>query len=125
MIENCRALLVIAQELLESGRVERNELKYRSAVNRAYYSVFLLAREKTKLEIEVHDVHSKVFREMSHRLIRIGKQSTVMRIKELREYRQQADYSFPTTLLECEDWRKCAENAVIQAGFALNHLERL
>ena len=125
MIENCRTLLAIAQELLESGMTGRNELKFRSAVNRAYYSIFLLAREKTSLENEVHDVHSKVFREISYRLIRIGKQSTVMRVKELREYRQQADYSFPATIPECEDWKKCAENAVIQAGYALNHLERL
>ncbi len=125
MIANSRALLAIAQELLTSGIIEQNELKYRSAVSRAYYSVFLLAREKTRLENEVHDVHAKVFQSIRISLLRAGKFITFDKMNELKEHRKQADYTFPATNANCMDWEKCATNAVIQAGYALNHLERL
>ncbi len=125
MIEIARAMLKIAEELVESGRIEKSELKYRAAVNRAYYCVFLFARAKTGLENEIHDVHGSVLSRLYPRFARVRKTETFNSISKLRKYREQADYAFPTSEPECQDWEKCATNAVIQAGFALNHLERL
>ena len=125
MLPTCQAMLKLAIELLISGSSENNEFKFRAAVNRAYYSVFLLGRMKTGLENETKGVHGKVLNGLYPSLRNARRLTTYAKIEDLRSYREQADYVFPSLHPACLDWKNCAEIAVIQAEFALEHLEKL
>ena len=91
------ALLAIATQLATEGLAEKNELKIRSAVSRAYYAVFLLARQKMRVTTAV-DVHAEVGRRVTFRSKLVGDS-----LYQLKEYRQSADYSFPPKV-EHQDW---------------------
>ena len=125
MFEISKELFAIAKHLHESGCNEGSELKFRSAINRAYYSVFLLAREKTGLKNVQHDVHNQVLSAIYEKLRRTGDFSLHSQIKNLRSHRSEADYNFPSNSNDCADWKNCAENDVIKAGFALKRLNAL
>lgn len=79
---------------LECGRVGRDlaaqppadEARYRSAIGRLYYSLFLTARDNLRVEVQ-QDVHSEVIRQLRQQDRRRGDQ-----LKELRRIRTAADY---------------------------------
>ena len=125
MFETSKEILEIAKHLHESGCTDGSELKFRSAINRAYYSVFLLARQKTRLENEQHDVHNQVLSAVYEKLKRTGDFSLHSLIKKLKSHRSEADYNFPSNSSDCANWKNCSENDIIQAGFALKRLSAL
>ena len=83
----------------ETPSVEIDEYKLRSAVSRAYYSVFLLARHKTRIN-QPDNAHSVVIGAVTRRSKNLGDA-----LRELKEYRQSADYDFPPKD-EHKDWEK-------------------
>lgn len=93
------ALLAIATQLAAEGLAEQNDHKLRSAISRAYYSVFLLARQKMRVTTVV-DVHAEVGRRVTFKSKLVGAS-----LYELKEYRQSADYSFPPKE-EHQDWNQ-------------------
>ena len=90
---------ILAVDLADAGIAEGNDLKIRSAVSRAYYSVFLLAQQKMRVNTSV-DVHAEVIRSVKRNSFLIAQS-----LYELKEYRQSADYHFPPDE-EYKDWHK-------------------
>ncbi len=97
--DDAQALFQIAQELAAQADSANDVMKWRSAVNRAYYAVFLLAREKTRVTPE-NDVHAEVVRRVRRQYGDLISRD-LFRLKELR---RAADYEFPPPE-ELSDWR--------------------
>lgn len=103
------AMFKLAAELAASGKAEGSEIKLRSAVSRAYYAVFLLARQKTRVT-DVEKVHATV-------LYQVSRQKGVIladRLRELKIYRESADYGFPPQE-DHRDWNRNWEEVNIKA----------
>ena len=111
---DAEAIFQLAQELAALAGEAGDEIKLRSAVSRAYYAVFLLAREKTKVTGE-HDVHAEVIR-------RVSRQYSLMTgdtLRKLRTRRNAADYEFPPSA-ELRDWKENWKFAESKARFLLD-----
>ena len=97
---DAEAIFQLAQELAASASESGDEIKLRSAVSRAYYAVFLLAREKTKVTSST-DVHAEVVR-------RVNRQYSTMTgdtLHKMKTRRNAADYEFPPSE-EFRDWKE-------------------
>ncbi len=110
---DAEAIFQLAQELAALAAESGDETKLRSAVSRAYYAVFLLAREKTGVTTE-HDVHAEVQRRVNRRYgIAIGEY-----LFQMRKRRIAADYEFPPQQ-ELRDWKTNWEVANRRGQFLL------
>jgi len=69
-----------------AGQQPPEEGRFRTAVGRAYYSLFLIARENLRIRVR-EDVHSAVIRSLRAQNRRLGDQ-----LDQLRHYRVVADY---------------------------------
>lgn len=77
--------IVTLAYMLGSGT---DEASYRSAVSRAYYGVFLIAREHLRVRAKRgENIHGKVVQELRMRDNTIGNQ-----LDKMRKLRNQADY---------------------------------
>jgi len=86
---NWKAFIDFAKELMDAT----DEARLRSAISRAYYGVFCIARNKKRLkEYKKKDVHSKVIESYKSSQDKdekfIGKT-----LDELRRHRNDADYN--------------------------------
>ena len=111
------AIFKLATELAASGIAEGSEIKLRSAVSRAYYAVFLLAQQKTRVT-DVEKVHAAV-------IYQVSRQKGIMlsdRLRELKTYRESADYGFPPQK-EHRDWNKNWEEVNLKAQSLLNRFK--
>lgn len=87
--------LVVAQELARDGA---DEAKLRTAVGRAYYAMFLIAREKLGVTTTVQ-VHREVIRVLTRRRKTLGD-----RFFDLFNLRQLADYELLPAHPRDQDW---------------------
>ena len=110
---DAEAIFQLAQELAALAGEIGDEIKLRSAVSRAYYAVFLLAREKTKVTSE-HDVHAEVQR----RVNRLYGNSIGEYLFQMRRRRNAADYEFPPPP-ELSDWKANWEYAERRGRFLM------
>ncbi len=76
------------------------EVRLRSAVNRAYYGLFLLARDKAHL-IGAEMVHGRTIAAVK---ARPGYWATGVLLDELRHLRVEADYALTASDPEYADW---------------------
>lgn len=92
------AFLELAQELaVQDGE----EVKLRTAVSRAYYSLFLIARQKT--DVQARDkVHTRVVSAIKQRK---GYRATGEQLDALRRLRTVADYELLPSDVRNRDWR--------------------
>lgn len=77
-------VLALAQHLM----TRRDEASHRGAVSRAYYGVFLLARELAGIRIKRAAVH----RLTQEHYRRIGEEEIAEKLEVLRDVRNAADY---------------------------------
>lgn len=89
-------LLELAKELSQSSE----ESKLRTAVGRAYYAIFLIARERMRLTSEER-IHATVSHEISLRAGRMVKE----RYDDMKELHRVADYELRPIDPEYRDWR--------------------
>lgn len=111
--------LDLADELAAEDSQENppGEIKLRTAVGRAYYGVFLVAREITGV-IEQNGVHSAVVHHIRRRYgFLVGE--NLSRLKDLRE---MADYEFPVTNQNFSDWGRNWSTAKMRAEQILEKL---
>ena len=111
---DAEALFNLAQEIAAMTHIDE-EIRLRSAINRAYYAAFLLAREKTRILTDV-DVHAEVIRRTYRRNEVAGK-----RLRLLREHRVNADYEFPAPEAFA-DWQKNWKFVMIKTRVLLDQL---
>ena len=104
--EDAEAMYDMALEFAEQAEQDGSELKYRAAINRVYYGVFLFGREQTRTTTDV-DVHAEVIR----RTRRMRGEIVSQELSDLRTLRQLADYDFSATSAELEVWRTRWEEA--------------
>jgi uncharacterized protein (UPF0332 family) len=100
------AIFQLAKELSDLAGEEGNEIKLRSAVSRAYYAVFLLARDKMKVTTET-EVHTEVIRQVRRQKGQLIGDALYL----LKELRRTADYDFPVRNEDHKDWQKNWETA--------------
>src|SRR5579863_7841486 len=113
-----RPLLNLAEELAQMAAADANEIKLRAAVGRAYYAVFLAAREKFGVTA-TKDVHAEVGRAVGRSLGRIASDK-LFAFKSLRE---AADYQFPPQDPAHSDWTKNWADAKLMADHLLERFE--
>ena len=89
-------LLTLARELAAGG----TETHLRSAVNRAYYALFLLAREKAHLT-GTETVHGRTIAAVK---AKPGFWATGILLDELRHLRVEADYHLTPSDPDYSDW---------------------
>jgi len=94
------SFFALAKELGDHS--SRDECKLRTAVGRAYYSVFLVARKKTGI-LDDTDVHSKVITKLR---TRPGFRATADQLGSLRRLRTVADYEMEPRVITDRDWAK-------------------
>lgn len=70
------------------GTINTEAASIRGSIGRAYYSAFLVARNKAGITAK-DDVHAKV---ISHYMGNTGTTAVAARLKSLRALRQDADY---------------------------------
>ena len=111
---DAEAIFQLAQELAALAGETGDEIKLRSAVSRAYYAVFLLAREKMRVVGE-HDVHAEVQRRINRRYgSSIGDY-----LYQMRRRRVAADYEFPPSDPDIRDWKANWEYAERRGRFLM------
>ena len=92
-----RLLIALARELAGTGATEA---RLRSAVNRAYYGVFLLARAKAHLT-GAETVHGRTISAVK---AKPGFWATGVLLDEMRRLRVEADYALTAGDPEYADW---------------------
>ena len=93
-------IFALARELAQAGLDSNDEVRLRSAVSRAYYAVFLMARDRLRVTASTN-VHAEVFRQVRRRN---GGFLLSDSLHTLKSYRQSADYDFPAKT-EHQDWK--------------------
>ena len=114
---DAEAIFALAQELAALAGEAGEEIKLRSAVSRAYYAVFLLAREKTRVTAE-HNAHAEVIR-------RVNRQYSLMTgdtLRKMRMRRNAADYEFPPPA-DLGDWKENWKFAEAKGRFLLDRFQ--
>ncbi len=91
--------LTLAREL--AGQ-DGTEVKFRTATGRAYYALFLLAREKSHVT-GTEDVHKRVGSVVSNK---IGYSITGSQLRTLHRLRVEADYCLTASDPSFEDWAR-------------------
>jgi len=91
--------LSLAREL--AGR-EGTEAEFRTATGRAYYALFLLAREKSNVT-GTEDVHKRVGSVVSSK---VGYSITGSQLRTLHRLRVEADYYLTASDPSLEDWAR-------------------
>lgn len=94
---NPRAFLELAEEL---GSDSDDEARLRTAISRAYYALFLIAREKTGVPDTAEGPHSAVRRALKQRGFRI----IANKLEDLFMLRVVADYQLAPHDTSYEDW---------------------
>ncbi len=89
--------LTLAQEL---ARRDQKEATLRTAVNRAYYALFLIARDKTGVK-GTRNIHMRVIQAVRRRR---GYRSTGDQLDALRRLRTIADYQLLPADPAYRDW---------------------
>lgn len=92
-----------------------NEGDHRSSINRAYYSVFLLARQQANLDSVDSAVHTKVLNHFEANDSRLHQ-----RLKPLFALRKEADYERSKRIVQ-----RNAEEALRFATYILKKLGKL
>jgi hypothetical protein len=101
--------LTLADDLLKSATLNKNEALFRSIISRAYYSAFLSAREKIDslypmaLYHPKHDMHQQIVDFLGKGKIYFEDESLSSDLLELRTFRVDADYHFPNA---CKSYEK-------------------
>lgn len=90
------AFLEFARRLAIS---EDSEAGLRTAVSRAYYAIFLTAREKTGVR-DKHKSHEKVIK-----ALKLASKKTGEKLDSLRRLRSVADYDLLPKKLKERDWK--------------------
>ena len=111
---NPRAFLEIARSLAQN----RDEASLRTAVNRAYYTAFLVARSKM-LITGPRDVHSRVIRVLE---AMPGQAATAQNLRALRRLRIAADYQMFVMDPVYQDWERNWHRAEQLANHILSRL---
>lgn len=93
------SFLIVAKELASQGA---GEAKLRTAVGRAYYAVFLVARGKTGITTK-RDVHTQVIQALKRRRPYRG---TAEQVDMLRRLRTVADYELIPQNPHNSDWTR-------------------
>ena len=107
----------LAKELASEGLAQNDEVRIRSAISRAYYAVFLTARDRLNVATEI-EAHTSVIRAVRSRYgILIGS-----RLYDLKVMRTFADYSF-SSQIESADLYQMWELASQKATQLLNRLK--
>lgn len=101
------------------GSSEANEAMLRTAVGRAYYAVFLTARDRLGVVIS-EKVHSEVIRLLTRRDRKLGNQMFF-----LLNLRLAADYQMVPERESQQDWQINWRRAQDIAAFLLPKLERI
>jgi len=117
-----RAIMDLALELGQLAQADKNEFKYRSAVSRAYYAVFLLARDTMNVPAsDSHSVHTDVQNAFKQR-----EPSKLVRddYHKLKELRKSADYDFPAKE-DHKEWDKNWQFAATKAPWLLDKCKKL
>lgn len=89
--------LTLANELSASGAEERH---FRTAVGRAYYTVFLIARDKLRVTA-TQNVHTEVIV-----ALRLRRQAWADQLDRLRRIRVAADYQLVPVDPSRRDWAR-------------------
>src|SRR5437773_586053 len=112
-----QAIMELAQELARLAAVDQNEIKLRSAISRAYYAAFLLARDKLKVPSGpgTPEIHREVINQVRRRSKMFGDY-----LYELKELRKTADYDFPAVEARHTDWNKNWEYTAVKVPFLLS-----
>ncbi len=92
-----RLFLALARDLSASGAEERH---LRTAAGRAYYTVFLIARDKLGVVV-VQDVHTEVIR-----ALRARNRAWADQLASLRRIRVAADYELVPQDPTRRDWAR-------------------
>lgn len=90
--------LSLAREMAREG----TEVKYRTATGRAYYALFLLAREKSNVT-GTEDVHKRVGAVVSNK---VGYSITGSQLRALNRLRVEVDYCLAPSDPSLEDWAR-------------------
>ena len=98
---------------------EANEAMLRTAVGRAYYAVFLVARDRLGV-VTSEKVHSEVIRLLTRRDRKLGNQMFF-----LLNLRLAADYQLIPARGSQQDWQVNWRRAQATATFLLPKLERI
>lgn len=105
--------LALARELGESD----DQSKLRAAVGRAYYALFLIARDRLNV-VTTLDVHTEVINRFGNRKGK-GRRDQLFEMKELRLV---ADYeTIPPTEI-CKDWKRNWERQKLLTLHLLPHI---
>jgi uncharacterized protein (UPF0332 family) len=99
--------LALAEALADA---DADETKLRTAINRAYYAVFLLARARTGATEVEEGTHSAVRRLLTQR----GYREVAQRLAKLYDYRVEADYDLSPATSE-QNWTETWQEAHILA----------
>jgi hypothetical protein len=94
-----RLLIPLARELAGAGA---SETRLRSAVNRAYYGLFLLARDKAHLT-GTETVHGRTVAAVK---AKPGYWATGVLLDEMRHLRVEADYALTPSDPDYADWTR-------------------
>lgn len=92
-----KLFLALASELSTAGAEERH---LRTATGRAYYTVFLIARDKLRV-VATRDVHTEVIR-----TLRARNRSWADQLDSLRRIRVAADYELTPQDPTRRDWAR-------------------
>jgi len=96
--------LALANDLSASGAEERH---LRTAVGRAYYTVFLIARDKLRI-VATQNVHTEVIV-----ALRLRRQAWADQLDRLRRIRIAADYELVPQDPTRRDWARNWSDAVV------------
>jgi uncharacterized protein (UPF0332 family) len=110
------AFLALADELVES---DADEATLRTAIGRAYYALFLIARSKTSVQGR-RNVHERVRVELGTQDRRLASL-----LGDVAYLRLVADYELVPFNHQFRDWAKNWERARKSVSIALQMLERL
>ncbi|WP_017662604.1 HEPN domain-containing protein [Baaleninema simplex] len=119
--------LVLAEKILKNSQFP-SEASYRTSISRAYYAVFLTAREYIKVKNPTNwqniitrggNVHKKVKNYYASRFGNNGKRIT-NKLNSLRKKRNNADYEISTVITKSQ-----AEQACLDAKTAINLIGQL
>ena len=111
------SLLTLARKLGS----ERDEASLRTAVNRAYYALFLVAREKTYV-VQTERAHSEVVTRIRNRS---GGAQIAFWLRELFMLRNVADYELLPEDPTQRDWVANSRRALLLADRLLPRLQAL
>ena len=112
-----REFLRVAGQLAQHND---DEASLRSAVNRAYYSVFLLARDKLGLRGSQRHIHHQVIGKLKNADLAAGNQ-----LDKLETLRGEADYELTVRDPLHRDWTSNWRSAANYAEHISRRLQRL